>query len=83
MKNCITFEWYRDRVYHLDESHNPQERMEAFGKSLEWGDEIPTGVFCRHSRPVITDKIPPLRDEPMLKQTFDQQKALALVEDFY
>ncbi|MCL7489290.1 MAG: 2-oxoacid:ferredoxin oxidoreductase subunit beta [Desulfobulbaceae bacterium] len=78
-----TFAWYRERVYHLDESHDPQDRMAAFAKSLQWGDSIPTGIFYRNSRPLLTDQIPPLHEMPLVKQSFDQQETLDLMNEFF
>lgn len=78
-----TFQWYQDRVYHLDDTHTPEDRIQAFQKSLEWGDNIPTGIFYRNSRPLITDKIPPLQDGPLSSQPFDQKKTLSIMDEFY
>ncbi|HIJ59303.1 MAG TPA: 2-oxoacid ferredoxin oxidoreductase, partial [Nitrospirae bacterium] len=33
-----TYDWYRQRVYHLDHTYNCESRADAFAKSLEWGD---------------------------------------------
>lgn len=78
-----TFQWYGERVYHLDQSHDPEDRMQAFQKSLEWGDAIPTGIFYRNARPLLTDKIPPLRHAPLIRQPFDQEKTLQLINEFF
>lgn len=56
--NVNTMEWYRQRVYKLDDdkSWNPVITTEnedkahevfqrAYEKGLEWGDKIPTGIF--------------------------------------
>ncbi|WP_338626796.1 thiamine pyrophosphate-dependent enzyme [Clostridium baratii] len=41
-----TFKWYKDRVYKLDETYNPNDKFEAFKKSQEFGDDgIPIGVL--------------------------------------
>lgn len=41
-----TFKWYKDRVYKLDETYNPKDKIEAFKKSQEFGDDgIPIGIF--------------------------------------
>jgi len=54
MQPCIsfnkinTFKWYKERVYHLDEDYNPLDRLAAFEKSLEFGDEgIPLGILYK------------------------------------
>lgn len=56
--NVNTMEWYRQRVYKLDDDKSwdpvvtPQNENEAhskfqqaYEKGLEWGDKIPTGIF--------------------------------------
>lgn len=78
-----TFQWYQQRVRHLDSSHDPEDRVGAFEKSLEWGETIPTGIFYRRPRPLLTDKIPPLRQGPLTRQPFDREKALRLIEEFF
>ena len=41
-----TFKWYKDRVYKLDETYNPNDKFEAFKKSQEFGDDgIPIGIL--------------------------------------
>lgn len=41
-----TFKWYKDRVYRLDESYDPTNKIEAFRRSQEFGDEgIPIGLL--------------------------------------
>jgi len=63
LQPCVTFNhtntfgWYRSRVYPLPTQYNPEDRVQAFEKSLEWGEKIPLGVFYRHSRPVYSDKV--------------------------
>jgi 2-oxoglutarate ferredoxin oxidoreductase subunit beta len=46
-----TYEWYKDRIYKLEEKgHDPFNQIEAFRKALEWGDRIPIGVLYRARR---------------------------------
>jgi 2-oxoglutarate ferredoxin oxidoreductase subunit beta len=52
LQPCVTFnhvntyEWYRERVYHLDEEgHDPSDKQAAWLKAQEWGDRIPIGVL--------------------------------------
>ena len=48
LQPCVTFnkintyEWYKQRVYHVEPEYNPEDRIEAFKKALEWGERIPT-----------------------------------------
>src|SRR4030066_1153079 len=59
LQPCVTFnkintyEWYKQRVYHLEPEYNPEDRSVAFNRSLEWGDRRPTGVSCKNNRPVL------------------------------
>lgn len=62
-----TFQWYKQRVYKLDESYDPTDRRLAFEKSLEWGDKIPIGVIYINNRPTYEEQLPQLRDGPLYK----------------
>lgn len=46
-------------------------------------DNIPTGIFYRNKRKLFTDKIPTRREKPLVKQTFEQEKTLSLLDDFF
>lgn len=78
-----TFEWYQQRVYHLDDSHDPQDRILAFQKSLEWGDKIPIGVIYKTDRPVFEEQIPVLKEKPLTKQEFNPSAIERLLLQFY
>lgn len=53
LQPCVTFnevntyDWYRQRVYHLEEepAYDPSDREAAWAKAQEWGDRIPVGVL--------------------------------------
>lgn len=78
-----TYQWYQERIYHLESDHNPEDRVQAFAKSLEWGDTIPTGIFYRHARSHFSEKMPLRSKEPLVSQAFDQEKTLGLLDEFY
>jgi 2-oxoglutarate ferredoxin oxidoreductase subunit beta len=43
-----TYDWYRTRIYDLEEeNHDSTDRGAASAKALEWGDRIPVGIFYR------------------------------------
>jgi len=89
LQPCVTFnkintyEWYRQRVYHIEPEYNPEDRIEAFKRALEWGDRIPTGVIYRNSRPVLEERIPLIQEKPLVRQTFDKEKLKATLKEFY
>jgi 2-oxoglutarate ferredoxin oxidoreductase subunit beta len=66
-----TFKWYKERVYHLEDDFDPTDRVEAFRRSLEWGERIPTGVFFRNKRPLLEEKFPTIKDRPLSRRGFD------------
>ena len=89
LQPCVTFnkintyEWYRQRVYHVESEYNPEDRIAAFSKALEWGEHIPLGVLYRNNRPVLEKRMPVLRDGPLVRQSFDIEKLETTLQEFY
>lgn len=89
LQNCVsfnkvnTFHWYKERVYQLEEGYDASDRIEAFRRSLEWGERIPTGIFYRRRRPTCEERFPVIRETPLVEQPFDQAKALAEMAAFF
>jgi 2-oxoglutarate ferredoxin oxidoreductase subunit beta len=64
-----TYNWYRQRIYKLEEpGYDPTDRMAAFAKALEWGERIPTGIIYRNNQPVYESQLHALKDMPLVKQ---------------
>ncbi len=43
-----TYDWYRTRIYDLEEEHyDPTDRDAAWAKAQEWGDRVPVGILYR------------------------------------
>ncbi|MGC2062243.1 MAG: 2-oxoacid:ferredoxin oxidoreductase subunit beta [Thermodesulfovibrionales bacterium] len=78
-----TFEWYRQRVYHLEPEYKPFDRVTAFTRALEWGDRIPLGVIYQHDRPLYEEQIPVIRDMPLIKNSFDRSRLETTLKEFY
>lgn len=89
LQPCITFnkintyDWYQQRAYHLEPEYNPEDRVEAFKKALEWGDRIPIGIIYRNNRPILEERIPVLKDKPLIEQSFDKSKIETTLREFY
>jgi len=78
-----TFQWYRERVYKLEEEgYDPGDKMAAFAKSQEWGDRIPIGLIYRKERPVYEEQLPALKEMPLVKQKIDPLQFEALIDEF-
>jgi len=89
LQPCVTFnkvntyEWYKQRVYHIEQDYNPEDRRAAFAKALEWGDRIPLGIIYRNHRPTFEERVPMIADKPLVKQGFDMKKIEETIKEFY
>ncbi|SFQ00064.1 2-oxoacid:ferredoxin oxidoreductase subunit beta [Caldicoprobacter faecalis] len=78
-----TFQWYSKRVYKLDESYDPTDKLKAMEKAMEWGDRIPIGIIYREEKPTYCDKIEFLREGPaLIDRPVDIQKIKGYLNDF-
>lgn len=64
-----TYQFYRDRVYKLEESgHDSSDYYAAMKHAEEWGDQIPIGIFYQEDRPIYRSAFPQLAKNPLVKQ---------------
>jgi 2-oxoglutarate ferredoxin oxidoreductase subunit beta len=89
LQPCVTFnrvntyDWYRERVYKIEgPDYDPVDRMAAFGKALEWGEQIPIGIIYRGTRPTFDERLPALRKEPLVRQPLDPKRVEGLLKRF-
>lgn len=75
LQPCVTFDhvhtyqWYRERLYQLDPAtYQPNNRLSAIEKAIEWGDKIPVGVFYKEEAPTSEDREPALASGPLVDQ---------------
>jgi 2-oxoglutarate ferredoxin oxidoreductase subunit beta len=78
-----TYEWYKQRVYPIEETYNPEDRVTAFARSLEWGDRIPIGIMYRNRRPIFEERVPVIREMPLVRQRPDLSKLETTLREFY
>ena len=89
LQNCITFNrintfhWYKERVYHLEDEYDPSDRIEAFKRSLEWGERIPVGIFYRKERKTFEEGIPVIQESPLIKQPFSLDAVKQEIQAFF
>lgn len=66
LQPCVTFnrvntyDWYRQRIYHLEEEegYDPRDRQAAWEKAHEWEERIPLGVLFRaEGLPTYEDQV--------------------------
>ena len=79
-----TYQWYRERVYRLDDEsdYNPEDRQAALTRAEEWGDRIPIGIIFKKERPVYEEQLPALKEMPLVRQELDPQKFEGLLSEF-
>ncbi|MCL5786249.1 MAG: 2-oxoacid:ferredoxin oxidoreductase subunit beta [Candidatus Thermoplasmatota archaeon] len=96
--NINTMEWYRERVYKLEdnkdwdpvvtevnESQTASKYQQAYEKSLEWDQKIPTGVFYQNKTvPSFTRRInevvPNYLETPPAKQQYRDSQGYTIVD---
>ena len=89
LQPCVTFnkintyEWYRQRVYRIEPEYNPEDRVAAFQKALEWGEKIPIGVIYKNKRLTLEERIPIIQKEPLVKQSVDSFHLNAALSEFF
>lgn len=89
LQPCVTFnkintyDWYKQRVYNIEPEYNPENRIEAFKKALEWEARIPLGIIYKNKRPVLEERIPVIKDTPLVRQGFDLSKIATALKEFY
>jgi 2-oxoglutarate/2-oxoacid ferredoxin oxidoreductase subunit beta len=79
-----TFAWYRQRVYHLeDTNYQSADKNSAFIKAQEWGERIPTGIlYQRKDIPCFEELASLYQQEPIARRQLSPELAKKLVEEF-
>jgi len=78
-----TFQWYRERVYKLeDERYDPSDKKAALEKALVWGEGIPIGIIYEENLPVYEDQLPALSEGPLVKQKIAPRRVEKLLAEF-
>jgi 2-oxoglutarate ferredoxin oxidoreductase subunit beta len=79
-----TFEWYRRRVYKVEDEkgYDPGNQKAALEKALEWGDKIPIGTIYEADLPIYEDHLPALSKTPLVKQKINGRRVKRLLAEF-
>lgn len=89
LQPCVTFnkvnthEWYKQRVYHIGQEHDPEDKMEAFKRVQEWGDRIPLGIMYKNDRRTYEERIPVIKEKPLVRHSFEISKLKTTLQEFY
>jgi 2-oxoglutarate ferredoxin oxidoreductase subunit beta len=88
LQPCVTFnrvntyQWYRKRVYKLDNSYNPKDKNAAFQKAQEWGDRIPIGKIYTQDRLTYLEHNPEIESKPVIEQEHYLENFKNILNDF-
>ncbi|RPJ63434.1 MAG: 2-oxoacid ferredoxin oxidoreductase [Dehalococcoidia bacterium] len=86
LQPCVTFnhvntyEWFKKRVYKLDEKYDASDKLAAFTKAQEWEEHIPLGVIFTKQRTIFEDTITALTDGPLVKQKSDPTRVEKMID---
>ena len=73
-----TYDWYRARVYKLEEEagYDSADKLQAFARAQEWGERIPIGVFYENTeRPTYEEQVTALKKGPLVQQELNGRYA--------
>src|SRR5438874_5090377 len=82
-----TFEWFRKKVYKLEEKgHNPTDYHAAMDRAMEWDEKIPIGLLYRNPnpRPSLDLQDPGLIAGPLVHQpvVLSKEQKWQCIEEF-
>jgi 2-oxoglutarate ferredoxin oxidoreductase subunit beta len=88
LQPCVTFNrintwnWYRERIYQLNDQYEPTDKIMAFRKALEWGKKIPIGVIYKERRLAYEDQNPKIIDKSIKEQPHYIKIFETILDDF-
>ncbi len=79
-----TYEWYRERIYKLDEEagYSPYDKAAALEKAMEWGDRIPAGIIYQEERSAFEEQFPVLSRGTLVGQEISPDSVDKLLDEF-
>lgn len=78
-----TYEWYSERVYKLDGTYDPTDKLTAYQKVWEWDEKIPIGVIYKNeARACYEEKSGIDAIAPLVDQEIENIDLTAVFDDF-
>ncbi|TET28622.1 MAG: 2-oxoacid ferredoxin oxidoreductase [Candidatus Heimdallarchaeota archaeon] len=70
-----TYQWFKERIYYLEETHNPTNRLEALKRASEV-EKFPLGIFYVKDKPTFLEKheLYQKSSKPLFKRERDLKK---------
>ncbi|MCG9479813.1 MAG: 2-oxoacid:ferredoxin oxidoreductase subunit beta [Actinomycetia bacterium] len=90
LQPCVTFnkkntyEWYRDRVYKLEDEpdYKSDDLMQAFEKSQQ-KDKIPIGIFYKIDKPTYEDGLKQIERKPLVDHVISDVDINKLLNEYF
>ncbi|UCG02242.1 MAG: 2-oxoacid ferredoxin oxidoreductase [Candidatus Heimdallarchaeota archaeon] len=87
LQPCVSFnkinswKWFKENTYYLEESYNPNNKVEAFKRSLE-KEKIPLGIFYTTTKLTFEENLPAYRvnKDPLYKRDVNLDKLRNLLD---
>ncbi|MFH1215290.1 MAG: thiamine pyrophosphate-dependent enzyme [Pseudomonadota bacterium] len=77
-----TYNWYKDRCYHLGAEYDCADQEAAIRTALTFGDKIPLGVIYRNDKAVFEDHFPSLQNGPLYSQPVPAEALKKVLESY-
>lgn len=78
-----TFAYYKSRVYHIEDEHDPSNQLEAMKLAMEFDERIPIGVIYREEKDSFHKKNKILAGrEPLVDRKRDSSVLNDLINEF-
>ena len=77
-----TYQWFKENTYHLEDSHDPFNKNEAFKRATE-KDRYPLGIFYKNNdKKTFEETLKVYKDDelPLYERQVDMQKLEGLIE---
>jgi 2-oxoglutarate/2-oxoacid ferredoxin oxidoreductase subunit beta len=77
-----TFQWFKENTYHLEDSHDPFNKNEAFKRATE-KDKYPLGIFYKNNeKKTFEETLKVYKDDelPLFERRVDMSKLVDLIE---
>ena len=78
-----TFAYYSQRVYELEDTYDPSDKLAAMQKAMEFEDRIPIGVLYREERRTFHENNSVLQSgTPLLEREYDTEAVRQIIHEF-
>lgn len=85
---CVTFnrvntaQWYKDRIYELDDTKNRDDFHEAMKLAFEIGDRIPVGILYAGKKQEFVSQIKVLEKGPLIDRRYDPDRLEKVAQEY-